>query len=139
MDLHGSLKKISLFGQVIHDETPYWTTCFTFINSSSLTLETKTWKLNEYLAVVYQITYTLICKLSTFIVEVCGGNLFVLLSLRIGKGKCNLLILMFLDFYLYSNLRCAFQHFIREVIGNLKDRLDELYEVCHVSDRKSVV
>ena len=51
LDLHGSLKKISLYGQVIHDETPYWTTCFTFFKSSSLELETKTWKLNEYLAV----------------------------------------------------------------------------------------
>ena len=51
LDLHGSLKKISLNGQVIHDETPYWTACFTFFNSSSLALETKTWKLNEYLAV----------------------------------------------------------------------------------------
>ena len=51
LDLHGSLKEISLYGQVIHDETPYWTACFTFFKSSSLAPETKTWKLNEYLAV----------------------------------------------------------------------------------------
>ena len=51
LDLHGSLKKISLYGKVIHDETPYWIACFTFFKSSSLAPETKTWKLNEYLAV----------------------------------------------------------------------------------------
>ena len=51
LDLHGSLKKISPYGQVIHDETPYWTACITFFKSSSLEPETKTWKLNEYLAV----------------------------------------------------------------------------------------
>ena len=51
LDLHGSLKKISLYSQVIHYETPYWTACFTFFNSSSLAPKTKTWKLNEYLAI----------------------------------------------------------------------------------------
>ena len=51
LDLHGSLKEISLYGQVIHDETPYWTAWLTFFKSSSLEPETKTWKLNEYLVV----------------------------------------------------------------------------------------
>ena len=55
---------------------------------------------------VYQITYILICKLSTFIVKVCGRNLFVLLSLRIGKGKCNLNLNVFRFLFVFKLKMC---------------------------------